>query len=485
MEENERGDVKKWSSEGHAVIHFSFEKVCHTIGWGDLGSTRRCPLIPMPDFDGYEDVDMIVAKLPCGEKDVFRLQVHLVVANLAVHRGKWDAEGKMDVVFVTQCPPMIEIFRCDDVVAEDGDRRFYRPEKWRLEKKVAMPVGPCGTSMPLLWDDEVTGFSTTAAAKREAYATVLYSSENYVCGAMVVAQTLIRSGTKRDLILLHDDSISPPKLAALKTAGWKLRPITRIRNPKAITGSHNEYNYSKFRIWQLTEYDKVVYIDPDVVVLNNLDVLFNFPQLSAAWDQGSDSDIVFNSGVMVIEPSSCTLGTIMTRIDEINSCNGGDQGFLNEFYRWWHPLPSSVNLLTLFWMNSTYGIRARNRATGSVPESIHYYDRVFDTFWADSTSHEPKKVHAVHYLGTKPWRCYRDYNCNWDDLYGRGYADDVTHTWWWRVHDGMNDELKRFCGLTETRKVELEKMRDKARDLKFGDYHWRINVTDPRQFNTI
>jgi alpha-N-acetylglucosamine transferase len=139
-------------------------------------------------------------------------------------------------------------------------------------------------------------------AKREAYATVLHSSESYVCGAITLAQSLLKTGTKRDLILLIDNSISVHKRRALAAAGWKTRTITRIRNPRAENGTYNEYNYSKFRLWQLTDYEKIIFIDSDIVVLRNLDILFNFPQMSAT---GNDQSI-FNSGIMVIEPSNCT-----------------------------------------------------------------------------------------------------------------------------------------------------------------------------------
>lgn len=145
-------------------------------------------------------------------------------------------------------------------------------------------------------------------AKREAYATVLHSSEGYVCGAITLAQSLQKTGTKRDLILLLDNSISIRKRRILAAAGWKIRTITRIRNPRAENGTYNEYNYSKFRLWQLTDYEKVIFIDADIIVLRNLDILFNFPQMSAT---GNDQSI-FNSGIMVIEPSNCTFRLVIS-----------------------------------------------------------------------------------------------------------------------------------------------------------------------------
>ena len=131
---------------------------------------------------------------------------------------------------------------------------------------------------------------------REAYVTVLHSSETYVCGAIALAQSILQTNSTKDLILLADDSISPKSIRGLKAAGWKIKLIERIRSPHAKKGAYNEYNYSKLRIWQLTEYDKVIFIDADLIVLKNLDKFFSYPQLSAV---GNDK-YMFNSGLILI-----------------------------------------------------------------------------------------------------------------------------------------------------------------------------------------
>ncbi|KAL0369010.1 UNVERIFIED_CONTAM: UDP-glucuronate:xylan alpha-glucuronosyltransferase 2 [Sesamum calycinum] len=212
----------------------------------------------------------------------------------------------------------------------------------------------------------------------------------------------------------------------------------------------------QFRLWQLTHYDKIIFIDSDIVVLRNLDVLFHFPQMSATGNDGS----IFNSGVMVIEPSNCTFRMLMNRRKEIVSYNGGDQGFLNEVFVWWHRLPRRVNFLKNFWSNTSSEATVKNQLFGS----------------------DPPKLYSIHYLGLKPWLCYRDYDCNWDIPEQRVYASDVAHARWWRLHDTMDEGLKRFCGLSERRKIELEWDRKVAGKMGLSDRHWEINVTDPRRF---
>ncbi|KAK7352407.1 hypothetical protein VNO80_17828 [Phaseolus coccineus] len=469
--------VSEWNTHGETTRVY-FQRVSQFLNWTNLfpewideeeeNDVPSCPEIPMPEYSEYGSMDIIVAKLPCRypekgwKRDVFRLQVHLIVANLATKNGKRDWRGKTRVVFWSKCRPMMELFPCDNLVKREGEWWYYEAEIKKLEHKVSLPVGSCKLALPL-WEQgrkelekSEKKVESRVRMKREAYATVLHSSEAYVCGAITLAQTLLQTGTKRHLILLVDKSISVPKHQALSEAGWKIRMMTRIRNPRAEKGSYNEYNYSKLRLWQLTDYDKVVFIDSDIIVLRNLDILFRLPQISAT---GNDQS-VFNSGIMVIEPSNCTFGVLMRLRDVIVSYNGGDQGFLNEVLVWWHRLPRRVNLLKNFWANTSAEAREKNALFGA----------------------EPAEVYAIHYLGWKPWHCYRDYDCNWDTQEQRVYASDVAHRRWWKVHDAMKHGLQRLCGLTKRRRTELKRERRKARKMGFSDGHWKINITDPRRF---
>ncbi|XP_015884307.1 UDP-glucuronate:xylan alpha-glucuronosyltransferase 2 isoform X2 [Ziziphus jujuba] len=476
----EEVDVSQWiNTQGKNIVPIEFEEVSELFKWEDLfpewideeeeSDVPTCPEIPMPDFQKYENMDIVVAKLPCKKeedeegwrRDVYRLQVHMVVANLAVKRGKRNTK----VALWSKCRPMLDLFRCNDLVRREGDWWLYEPDMAKLEQKVSLPVGSCKLALPLWGEgiDEIYDLSriqrTTKKVKREAYATVLHSSEAYVCGAITLAQSLRQTGTKRDLILLLDKSISATKRDALAAAGWQLRFIKRIRNPRAEKNSYNEYNYSKFRLWQLTDYDKVVFIDADIVVLRNLDLLFHFPQMTAT---GNDFSL-FNSGIMVIEPSKCTFRIFMNHRKDVVSYNGGDQGFLNEMFVWWHRLPRRVNFLKNFWSNSSVEASVKNELFGA----------------------DPPKVYAIHYLGWKPWLCYRDYDCNWDIVESHVYASDVAHHRWWKVHDAMNKSLQSFCGLKKKRKTDLDWERRKARKMELANGHWRINVTDPRRSHLV
>ncbi|KAG8073736.1 hypothetical protein GUJ93_ZPchr0006g42949 [Zizania palustris] len=483
-----RDELLPLGVEGDAVT-VDFDRVSDVFQWSDLfpewideeedDKGPSCPELPMPDFSRYTDVDVVVASLPCNRssstdkpwnRDVFRLQVHLVVAHMAALKGRraGGADGRVRVVLRSECEPMMDLFRCDDAVGRAGEWWMYMVDVERLEEKLRLPVGSCNLALPL-WGPggiqevfNVSELMTETAAveagrpRREAYATVLHSSDTYLCGAIVLAQSIRRAGSTRDLVLLHDHTVSKPALRALAAAGWSPRKMKRIRNPRAARGTYNEYNYSKFRLWQLTEYDRVVFVDADILVLRDLDVLFRFPQLTAVGNDGS----LFNSGIMVIEPSQCTFESLIRKRRTIRSYNGGDQGFLNEVFVWWHRLPRRVNYLKNFWANTT--------AERALKERL---------FRAD-----PPEVWSIHYLGLKPWTCYRDYDCNWNIADQRVYASDAAHARWWQVYDDMGEVMRGPCRLSERRKIEIAWDRHVAEEAAYADQHWKINVTDPRKW---
>lgn len=295
----------------------------------------------------------------------------------------------------------------------------------------------------------------SGSVHREAYATILHSAHVYVCGAIAAAQSIRMSGSTRDLVILVDETISAYHRSGLEAAGWKVRTIQRIRNPKAEKDAYNEWNYSKFRLWQLTDYDKIIFIDADLLILRNIDFLFGMPEISATGNNGT----MFNSGVMVIEPSSCTFQLLMDHINEFESYNGGDQGYLNEVFTWWHRIPKHMNFLKHFWFGDEEEVKQKKT-------------RLFGA--------DPPILYVLHYLGMKPWLCFRDYDCNWNVDIFQEFASDVAHAKWWRVHDAMPEQLQQFCLLRSKQKAQLEFDRRQAEKANYTDGHYKIKVEDGR-----
>ncbi|KAK4764815.1 hypothetical protein SAY86_025905 [Trapa natans] len=488
-----KSEIDQWRDQfpeaSHAVLHL--DHASPSLTWEALypewideeeeENVPSCPSLPRIKLPAGSRIDLIAVKLPCRNdgnwsRDVARLHLQLEAARLAAttasSSGGGGGVGKggggggrrlpVHVLIMSRCFPIPNLFTCKELVARRGNLWAYRPNLRILREKMQLPVGSCELALPL----KVKGKGSLefplnvdrryeGNPRREAYATILHSAHVYVCGAIAAAQSIRMAGSTRDLVILVDHTISAYHRSGLEAAGWKVRTIGRIRNPKAEKDAYNEWNYSKFRLWQLTDYDKVIFIDADLLVLRNIDFLFGAPEISATGNNAT----LFNSGVMVVEPSNCTFDLLMGHIHEIESYNGGDQGYLNEVFTWWHRAPRHVNFLKHFWV-------------GDGEEKKRAKTRLFGA--------EPAVLYVLHYLGVKPWLCFRDYDCNWNVDFFQEFASDVAHARWWKVHDAMPDVLQQFCMLRSKQKAQLEWDRREAEKANYSDGHWRIRVGDPR-----
>lgn len=457
-------EVQKWQqlAPGSEFVNVAFNYARRDVKWETLYpewidedeqfEVPRCPQLHLPKAPKNTKLDVVAAKLPCRKweknwsRDVARLHLQLAAANLSV-----STKGHgVYVLLITECWPAPNLFTCKDLISHENNTWLYKPNATIMKSKLKLPVGSCQLAVPL--KAKVRPYS--GDPKREAYATILHSAEFYVCGAIAVAQSIRLTGSKRDLVILVDATISAEHRRGLKMAGWKLKQIERIRNPKAEREAYNEWNYSKFRLWQLTDYDKIIFIDADLLILRNIDFLFSMPEITATGNNAT----LFNSGVMVIEPSNCTFQLLMDHINDIESYNGGDQGYLNEIFTWWHRMPKHMNFLKHFW-------------SGDADEKeLKTY-----LFGAD-----PPVLYVLHYLGLKPWLCFRDFDCNWNNPILQEFASDVAHARWWRVHDSMPESQQQFCLLSSKQKAYLEWDRRQAEAAKLPNEHWKRNITDPR-----
>ncbi|GAV58824.1 Glyco_transf_8 domain-containing protein [Cephalotus follicularis] len=412
-----------------------------------------CPSLPKLQVSGKPRIDLIAVKLPCNKsgkwwRDIARLHLQLATAWLAA-----SAKGYHPVraFLVTDCFPIPNLFTCKELVVREGNMWLYEPNLNTLREKLQLPVGSCELAVPLKAKEHFY----SERAHREAYATILHSAHDYVCGAIAAAQSIRMSGSMRDLVILVDETISEYHRGGLEAAGWKINIIQRIRNPKAERDAYNEWNYSKFRLWQLTNYDKIIFIDADLLILRNIDFLFEMPEITAIGNNAT----LFNSGVMVVEPSNCTFQLLMDHINKIESYNGGDQGYLNEIFTWWHRIPKHMNFLKHFW-------------EGDEEEKKQMKIRLFGA--------DPPILYVLHYLGNKPWLCFRDYDCNWNVDILQEFASDVAHRTWWKVHDAMPENLQKFCLLRSKQKAALEWDRMQAEKGNYTDGHWKIKIKDER-----
>ena len=107
--------------------------------------------------------------------------------------------------------------------------------------------------------------------------------------------------------------------------------------------------FNKLYIWSLTNYNKIIYLDCDMIVYKNLDNLFSKPSLSAV--QGRPS---FNSGLLVLEPSMNIFKDLNNLINEPKKWSEGnrdllgksinDQALLGYYFKKFNKLPRVYNV---------------------------------------------------------------------------------------------------------------------------------------------
>ena len=228
-----------------------------------------------------------------------------------------------------------------------------------------------------------------------AYVT-LVTNADYALGAMALVRSLRLSGTQADIVVMHTGGVDAAALEPCRVLGARLHqaellptsdafnerhqrarihaenPFTKGRKPSFHTPLDN---FAKLRLWQLEEYERVVFIDADAIVVRNIDRLFSYPEFSAApnvYETLGDFHRL-NSGVFVARPSGETFDAMLARLDAPEAhWPRTDQTFLQAFFPHWHGLPVFFNMLQYVWFN--------------LPE-----------LW------DWKSVHVIHYQYEKPW----------------------------------------------------------------------------------
>ena len=283
--------------------------------------------------------------------------------------------------------------------------------------------------------------------------TTLITNTNYLSGLLTLDASLKHTGSKYPLVALYTDSFPQEGLDALdrRKIPKKRIPYLLPKTPKEFSNDPRFYDcWSKLTPFNLVEYERVVQLDSDMLVLQNMDELMEIPldgpemagkrdrvfaashaclcnplskphypqdwvpencAFSAQHDTpekaqvegvASDYGITMpNGGLQVVIPCVETYNEILDALqgDKTSGYDFSDQSLLGDVFRGrWVPLPYVYNALkTLRW------------------KGVH------DAIWRDD------RVKIIHYiLSPKPW-----------DESEEDYAKpgrDRSHQWWWDVH---------------------------------------------------
>lgn len=184
-------------------------------------------------------------------------------------------------------------------------------------------------------------------------AVVTMTDPNFVQGTLCLYHSIKLTGYTGDFAVIHDDSLSKIEKKILSNYGCKLieRPV--IVNPKTIQDAKQANKggvaqrfaassiYSKLNTWSLTQYDKVLFVDSDIIFHKSFNHLFDMP-MEPGWiaateiplsDTNQETLERFNSGVFLTCPSDDVFQDMMNKIHTIESYDYSDQGFLCEYFK--------------------------------------------------------------------------------------------------------------------------------------------------------
>ena len=100
---------------------------------------------------------------------------------------------------------------------------------------------------------------------------------------------------------------------------------------------------TKLHVFRLTQYQKIIFLDADVLPIRPISHLFNIPHEFAAVPDVGWPDI-FNSGVLVLTPGQEKFDKLVELLKTKVSWDGGDQGLMNEWRGGdWHRLSFTYN----------------------------------------------------------------------------------------------------------------------------------------------
>ena len=214
-----------------------------------------------------------------------------------------------------------------------------------------------------------------------AWVTLL-TKPGYLPGVRTLRASLERSGSAYPLVVMVTEDIDADARQLLLDDGCRLVDVQPLRLAQDSGDGYANARFAevwtKLAVWRLTQYERVVFLDADMLVLRNMDELFaleladgtiaachacrcnpnRIPSYPASWtpeicgytnDRDATADDYLNGGLLVLTPDEKVFEDFLHRLAEVEDLSRypfAEQDFLNEYYlHRWQPLPYVYNAL--------------------------------------------------------------------------------------------------------------------------------------------
>lgn len=301
------------------------------------------------------------------------------------------------------------------------------------------------------------------ARGRYAFVITLWgSSADYVLGAMVLGLSIKNTRSPHALVCLYTDDV-PANFISLLSRLWDCRLVEHISacteklSYQDATPHRFDKVFTKLRVLQLVDFAKVLLLDIDLVVLANIDELFELRAPAAlrrgmndtrwplktgdpidgraffsgrdstkwSWGQGTG----INAGVMLLQPNEWVFSDMLAEISDPSHPshargNGPEQDYLS---RYWADSPWT-------YIGVEYNYQLHQMFFALHPKWANTSDRA-------TMLKFPEQIKVVHFSGVpaaKPWHRILDGrlasywpNRSLDAEYTRSFADEFLGHWLW------------------------------------------------------
>lgn len=245
----------------------------------------------------------------------------------------------------------------------------------------------------------------------------LIGTNNYIYPAICLMTSWKRTDPKYPFYIMVTKDITAENRKILSTLGYRLIDIDEYVptnyqntlnnspiNDKELSlhgGAHQDngwrHAYSKLMIWNLTQFDKLCWLDLDIMVWHNIDDVFDYP--ATCWLEGDRNKYIY-SQLMLVEPNKEIFNLL---IDYCNNYTRTDEGYT---------LYTDEMVLASFFEHS------RKNAVKTIPLTYCYQLNQTDTVVSPIIRDFPH-IRAVHLsVQQKPW------------IYGKKWVENFNIEWY-------------------------------------------------------
>ena len=246
------------------------------------------------------------------------------------------------------------------------------------------------------------------------YVCVL-STDSYLNGVLVLATNLRALNSKYELLCLINEKISKASIEYLEYFNIEYKLLNKLNYKSVSEGFIWKNTFDKLNVFSLTEYEKVVYLDSDMLILENIDHLFNQPPITMTSNlpYAKESN---NSCIMIIEPNKKDYEGLLNKMQEFDQRKRdkiGDQDIINAYFK------DKVKILDESYNMMRFISKNKKQYYDVLTDNYIYKYEVIVT---RRLATKPKVIHYI--LRPKPFNTNMPFEDEYYHIY-KNYLDEV------------------------------------------------------------